>query len=361
MTVATKSDSYNNLAGSKVKLRSPKLVGFSLLCVALVVAFVASTMISTVSISPTETIQILLHKIGLYRGAVGWPQTDETIIWQVRVPLAVAATLVGAALGIAGTLFQAILRNPLADPYVIGTSAGAQLGVSMALVLPWQFAILGFGPIQILAFVGALATVLFVYFLARTSGQTPIVTLLLAGFVTSSFLISASTFVMTTGNKIDKVMVWTMGSLDAPDVVQFTLVGPLILGTGLLAFLLAKALDVILLGDEHASHLGVRVEAVKLTAIVLASLLTALAVSLAGIIAFVGLVVPHSARLVFGPGHRLLLPASAIGGAVFLLVANIIARAAIAPAVIPLGVVTAIVGAPFFLYLLRRGRRDYAL
>ena len=318
-------------------------------------------MAGSVSISPSEIVQIVLHKLGLYRGHATWPATDEIIIWDVRMPRVLAAAIVGSALGVAGTLFQAILRNPLADPYVIGTSAGAQLGVAIGLTLPLQVVILGFGTIQVLAFAGALTTVLFVYSLARTAGGTPIVTLLLAGFVVSSFLISATSFLLTSGNRMNQVMNWTMGSMDVNENIELAVTGPLVLAGIAVAFILARRLDVILLGEEQAVHLGVRVEALKLGAIVVASLLTALAVSLAGIVAFVGLVVPHSARLIYGPNHRLLLPTAAAGGALFVLAADAIAHELLRPSVVPLGIVTAVVGAPFFLYLLRRGRRDYAL
>lgn len=318
-------------------------------------------MVGTVQISAGETVSILLYKLGMYSGHVTWPASDQYIIWSVRLPRVVAAGLVGAALGVAGTLFQAVLRNPLADPYVIGTSAGAQLGVVIALLAPYQFALLGFGPLQAMAFVGALATVLFVYSIARTGGRTPVVTLLLAGFVVSSFLISGTSFLMYAGNRILEVTTWTLGGMDVTAWSQLTATGPLILAAVCVTYLLAGKLDVILLGEEQAAHLGIRVERLKLGAIVLASFLTALAVTLAGVVAFVGLVVPHTARLIYGPGHRVLIPSAAAGGALFVVVADLLARTVIRPTVLPLGVVTVVVGAPLFLHLLRRSRRDYAV
>ena len=329
---------------------------------ALIVALALAMMVGTVTISPQETGQILLYKLGLYGNHATWPSTDQAIVWEIRLPRVMAAALVGAALGTAGTLFQAVLRNPLADPYVIGTSAGAQLGVAIAFLFPVQIVFLRFGPLQVLAFAGALLTVLFVYTLARTGGRTAVVTLLLAGFVVSSFLISGTTFLMMAGNRMNEVMTWTMGGgIDVTDLAQLAGVGPLILAAVFAAYLLAARLDVLLLGEEHAMHLGIRVERLKLGAIVLASLLTGLAVALAGIVAFVGLVVPHTARMIFGPGHRLLVPTSAAGGALFLVLADALARVVLRPTVVPLGVITAVVGAPFFLHLLRRARRDYAL
>jgi iron complex transport system permease protein len=299
--------------------------------------------------------------LGLYAGHVSWSSGDQAIIWSLRLPRVIGAALVGAALGVAGALFQAVLRNPLADPYVIGTAAGAQVGVVAGVLLPLQFAILGFGPVQFLAFAGALITILFVYMLARAGDRTPIVSLLLAGFVVSSFLISGTTALAYLSGRVDQILGWTLGGLDVSSWSQLGAATPLIAIATICAFLLAQPLDILLLGEEHATYLGVRVEALKLFTIVLASLLTALAVTLAGVVAFVGLVVPHAARLVYGPHHRILIPASAALGASFLILADLVAHVAVTPSVLPLGVVTAIVGAPFFLHLLRRSRREYSL
>lgn len=330
-----------------------------LLGLLLVAVMTASTLYGPTTIPRVDVLHILLYKVGLYAGHRDWSDAEQSIVWQIRLPRTLAAALVGAALSVAGTLFQAVLRNPLADPYVIGTSAGAQLGVIVALLLPLDIGIFGFGPLQVLAFLGALVTVLFVYGIARTAGRTPIVTLLLAGFVTSSFLLSATTFLMLMSNRMEQVVTWTMGSLDVSEMTQLTSTAPLVVAGILAAVLLARQFDVMLLGEEHAAHLGVRVERLKLWAIVLASLLTALAVTLAGVVAFVGLVVPHAMRLVFGPGHRVLLPAAALAGAVFVVTAGIVSVVALAPTPIPLGIVTSVIGAPLFIHLLRRSRRQY--
>ena len=337
------------------------LLRFAPLLAALLLTLTVATMVGSVAIPPAETVHILLYKLGLYGARATWPLQDQEIIWSIRVPRVVGAALVGVALSVAGTLFQAVLRNPLADPYVIGTAAGAQFGVAIALLLPLQFVALGFGPVQVLAFAGALLTVLVVYSVARTAGRTPTITLLLGGFVVSSFLISASSFLMMAGNRMNEVISWTMGSMDVSDLRQLSATAPLILAAACAAYVLARRLDVLLLGEEQAAHLGVRVERLKLLAVILASLLTALAVCLAGIVAFVGLVVPHSARLIYGPGHRVLIPTAACAGAVFVVLADLLAHIVLPGTVIPLGAVTAIIGAPFFLHLLRRSRREYAV
>lgn len=329
--------------------------------VLLVLALFAGTLYGSTTIPAQDTLHILLYKLGLYSGHHDWTLSEEAIVWDLRLPRVIAAALVGGSLGVAGALFQAVLRNPLADPYVIGTSAGAQLGVTLALVLSLSYAAAGFGPVQLFAFAGALTTVLFVYGLARTAGRTPIVTLLLAGFVVSSFLISGATFLMMATGRTDQVMSWTMGSLDVSELSQVAVTGPVILICAGIAVLLWRQLDVLLLGEEAAQHLGVRIEVLKLAAIMLGALLTSLAVTLAGIIPFVGLVVPHAVRLVYGPGHRTLVPASCVTGAIFVVMADLVARVVIAPTPVPLGVVTAVIGAPLFLHLLRRSRAEYGV
>lgn len=338
-----------------------RIARVALLPLALVAVVVVATMVGAVRVSPPETVQILAYKLGLHLAKPTWPIQDEYIIWSIRLPRVLEAALVGAGLAVAGTLFQAVLRNPLADPYVIGTSAGAQAGVAVALLFALPSAVFGAGALQLCAFVGALGTVLVVYAIARTAGQTPIVTLLLAGFVVSSFLISATTLLLEMSGRITEILGWTMGGITTGDSAHLTAIAVVMAAATFAAFLLAPQLDVLLLGETQATYLGVRVERLKLIAIMLASLLTGLTVTLAGVVAFVGLVVPHAARLVYGPSHRILLPMAATGGGIFLVLADLVARSIIPPTEIPLGVVTAVIGAPFFLYLLRRSKREYSL
>ena len=234
--------------------------GLCVLPFVLCAVMVLATLYGTVSVAPDVVLRILAYNLGFHFMGMHFSAIDQSLVWSIRLPRVVAAALVGGALGVAGTLFQGVLRNPLADPYVIGTSAGAQLGVALSLALPMQFVVLGFGPIQAAAFVGAVVTVAFVYWLARTSGRTPIVTLLLAGFVVSSFLISLTSFVMITTNRVNEVTLWTMGGIDISRYQQLAFTGPCVLVGVCLATIMAPRLDVILLGEEQATHLGVPVE-----------------------------------------------------------------------------------------------------
>src|SRR5579859_4768578 len=245
-------------------------VRVAVLPITLLMSLVLASAVGDIPISLSDTTHILLYKLGLPAGPVTWSIQNEVIVWDLRLPHVAAAALVGASLAVAGTLFQAVLRNPLADPYVIGTAAGAQLGVTIALLLPLQIALLGFGSLQILAFGGAVGTVLLVYLIASLGGRANVVTLLLAGFVISSFLISGTSFLLSVSNRANDILSWTMGGINVSAWEQLTVTAPVIIGTVAAAWLLAARLDVLLLGEHPAMHLGINVERLKLAAVVLA-------------------------------------------------------------------------------------------
>jgi iron complex transport system permease protein len=314
---------------------------------------------------PISTIaQILLNGTGVFHFARHWDRTAEEIVWQVRMPTVIGAACVGAGLSTAGVLFQGMLRNPLADPFLIGTSSGAALGAAVAFVLPFD-TIYGsfFSLTPLLAFAGAALAVLFVYTIARTDGQTPVVTLLLAGVVINAVLVALQTLILTLSPHaqitVQALFSWLSGGIAVISWPPVFIVGAIILVGIVFSLILSGSLDAFALGEEGAAHLGLHVERRKLVIIMLGSLLTAAAVSISGLIGFVGLVIPHVMRLLLGPRHRLLLPVSALGGAIFLTLADLLARVVIAPAVLPVGVFTALVGAPFFLFLLRSSKRKY--
>jgi iron complex transport system permease protein len=325
--------------------------------VVLVVAVgLAAIVVGTSGVSALDAARIVVHRLtGL--GAVTWPQSAETIVWELRLPRVVAGMVVGAGLACAGTVFQAVLRNPMADPYVIGTAAGASLGAVAALLLPvgvigWA----GLGLVQALAFVGGLAAVTVVYSVARSNGSTPVVTLLLAGYAVSSLLAAGVALLMfVSGDRLAAVVSWLLGSLAGASWPRVGIALPLIVASFVLVLLRWRVLNAFLLGERAAAHLGVDVEREKRILTALAALATSAGVAVSGTIGFVGLVVPHLLRLAWGPDHRLLLPASMLYGAALLAAADVGARLA---GGIPVGVVMAFLGAPFLLWLLRRAALD---
>ena len=344
--------------------RLPTALVLSALAAALVVVIFLAINFGTIAIPKGVIARILLNSTGLFHFARQWDPSTEEIVLQVRMPVVIGAALVGAALSIAGVLFQGMLRNPLADPYLIGTSSGAALGAAIAFILPYDTLYGLYFPLTpILAFVGAMLSVLFVYAIARVGGQTPVVTLLLAGVVINAVLVAIQTLILTISPHaqftLESLFSWLAGGVSVTTWLPVVIVGLFVLIGFALAWMLSGVLDAFGLGEEGAAHLGLHVERYKLLVIVVGSLLTAAAVSISGLIGFVGLVVPHAMRLLLGPRHRLLMPASALAGAIFLVLADLLARSVLAPTILPVGVFTALVGAPFFLFLLRNYKRAY--
>ena len=334
------------------------LLAILILCLIIGAAFGA------ISISPLDIVKMTLNKVAIADFAPTWQATDEVILFQIRLPRVVAAAMVGSALAAAGVLFQGLLRNPMADPYIIGTSAGAAFAATLALMLPIGLLFHGFGLVPFAAFLGALGAVFLVYNLARVGGKTPVISMLLAGFAVSAMLAAAMSFLIIMSDKLQlrlhSVFSFLMGGIWVTDWSQIAIIAPLIIGGIVAARFLAFRLNAFAVGEEGAAYLGINVERDKLTILALGSLLTGAAVSLSGLVGFVGLVVPHAVRLVLGPDHRLLLPTAALFGASFLVIADLLARTLLAPTEIPVGIITALIGAPFFVYLLRRTRREYA-
>jgi len=342
-----------------------RLGALPLLGIVLFAAIVLGAALGAVAISPLATAQILLNATHLTHFAPTWPATDEIILLQLRLPRVLGAALVGAALGVAGALFQGLLRNPLADPLLLGTSSGAALGATLAFLLPASYTayFLGFGLVAVFGFAGALLAVALVYWLASRGGQTPVVTLLLAGVAVGALLTAAQTLLITLdgrlASRVLSLYLWLSGGIDVQQWAQIPVIAAVVALGALGALLLAPALDALALGEEMAAHLGLRVERTKLAIVALASLLVAAAVSISGLVGFVGLVAPHLCRIALGPRHRLLLPATALAGAIFVVFADLLARTLAAPAELPLGVLTALVGGPFFLALLRSAGGRY--
>ena len=326
---------------------------------ALVFALILGIGLGSVAIPADQTFAVLLqHLFGIDIGVTVSPATDA-IVWDLRVPRVLTAMIVGTGLAVAGCTFQGLLRNPLADPYVLGSASGAALGAAIALLLPIRVAFLQFGLLQLFAFVGALLAVLAVYRLSRINGLSPMTSLLLTGYAIGSLLAAGLAMAMyLSGAALRQIFSYLLGGFDRAswDLLLGTL--PIIVVGSALILARSRALNGMLLGEEAAAHLGVDVRRERAILLSLASLVTAAAVAISGLIGFVGLVVPHVVRLLVGPNARLVLPLSAIGGAVLLVYADIAARLL---GDIPVGIVTAVIGAPFFLALLRRTRAGYEL
>jgi iron complex transport system permease protein len=336
---------------------------------ALVVLAVVSAGTGQLSIPPDQVLGAFARAWnegvrGIGFGALAVPPgaamehvNGEATLWLIRVPRLLMAILVGATLATAGVVMQGVFRNPLAEPGVIGISSGAAVGASATIVFGLSFA----GPLTLplFAFAGGLITTIVVYVSARADGRTEVVTLVLTGIAVNAIggaAIALFTYLGSTQER-EQIVFWQLGSLNGTRWQDLAIVAPLA-AIGIVACLFfSGSLDLLALGERQAEHLGVRVERLRVIAIVVIALLTCAAVAFVGIIGFVGLVIPHLMRMILGPGHRLLLPASALGGAVLLLAADLVARVAVPGSELPIGMLTALIGGPFFFWLLRRTRR----
>jgi iron complex transport system permease protein len=324
------------------------------LALALVGAIVLAVAVGAVWVSPLDTLRIIAWKLGLADRPEDIARSAEVIVLQLRLPRVLLAGIVGAALAASGAVFQGLFRNPMADPAIIGVSSGAALGAVLVIVTVGAGS-LGALAVPAAAFAGAMATALVVYRLARIGPAVHVATLLLAGIAVAAVISALMSLVMSlSGEEIRSIYAWLVGGLVAQGWRSIAIAVPVV-ALGLAgAALVAHQLNLVALGEERAAQLGVAVDVLKGRAIAVGALLAAAAVSVAGVIGFVGLMTPHLLRLVVGADHRRLVPASALGGATLLILADLVARTVVAPAELPVGVVTALLGGPFFLFLLRR-------
>lgn len=310
---------------------------------------------------PADVWGILLHSLP---GADAWltphwEESSEQIVLKIRLPRIALAILIGAMLSVAGAGFQGVLRNPLADPYTLGVASGSAVGAAFLMLTGLSYGLFAQWTVPVVAFATGLLSLALVLRLARVQGRLRMETLLLSGVVLQAFFGSLVSFMVSRSDKvINEIVFWMLGSLALRGWSYSAVLLPY-LAAGLIVMMgYARTLNLFALGERQAAHLGVRVERTKVAILVVCTLMTAAAVSVVGIIGFVGMVVPHLIRLLTGPDYRLLIPLSAIGGAVYLLLADTAARTLLAPTEIPIGVVTAFLGAPFFAYLLRRRSRS---
>ncbi len=326
-----------------------------LLAACLIIALLALT-VGSVAI-PFKTVwQVLISHLPFVSVHGDWSSTTEMIITGIRLPRILLAGAVGTALGTAGATYQGLFRNPLADPYLIGVAQGAALGAVLGFLVPWTFG--GSYLIPIMAFVGAVVAVSVVYLFARVGKTLPITTLILAGVAIGALLMSiTSYFTMISADKVRSILYWLMGNFSNSSWDQLKIISPYIVIGLAVILLFARRLNVMQLDEEQAQQLGINVERTKIILLGAATLITAVAVCFVGTIGFVGIIVPHIVRLIWGPDHRLLLPLSAVTGAILLILADTASRTMMAPSEIPVGVITAFIGAPFFLFLLRRTKK----
>jgi iron complex transport system permease protein len=339
-------------------LHSPARVRLVLtvLALLLVSGVLVSSAAGQLPIAITQVIGALGQGVGLDNA---WAPEDDVLyeaLWQIRFPRVAMSILVGAALAVAGAVMQAIFGNPLAEPGVVGVSAGAALGAAVGIVTGGILA--GVFGTALLAFIGGVGATLLVYFMARANGRTEVVTLLLTGIAVNAFAGAGLAFVLFAGDSAarEQIIFWQLGSLGGSRWNEVAVVAALSTVAVAAALTMARRYDLLALGERTAGHLGVRVERLRVVSIVLVAVLTGAAVAFAGIIAFVGLVVPHAIRMMIGPAHRMLLIASVLGGAVLLVWADLFARTAVEGAELPIGLLTSLIGGPFFFYLLRRAR-----
>lgn len=331
------------------------------LVVLLVVLGIVFATLGAADISVADGFRVLLSRVPFLKDLVEdvqLPDSFYTIVLDIRLPRLILSAMVGAALSVAGAAFQGMLKNPMADPFVVGVSSGAAFGATIAMVLNLHFVFAGLSSVGAMAFVSALATILLVYNISRTGTRVPAITLILSGVAVSAFLSAAVSFIMVISREnVHNIVYWTMGSFtDANWSAVKTVLIPIPVGiAGLMLF--AKDLNMMMLGDDTARSLGVNIELTKKILLVVASIITAAAVSVSGIIGFVGLVTPHVVRLISGPDHRTLMPLSALSGAIFLMAADTFARTVIQPKEIPVGIITSLVGGPFFIYLLIKRKK----
>ena len=321
----------------------------------LAVTLLAGVLVGAAGLPAGGVLKALADRIPFVDVDSGLGVIDENVLFELRVPRALMAALVGGMLAMAGAGYQGVFRNPLADPYLLGAASGAGVGATLVIVLvPGDP---GYG-VPLAAFAGAICGVVLAYALGRTAGGNEAATLVLAGVAVSLFLAAVQTFVQQmNAEELQRIFSWILGGVGTADWHQLALVGPYALVSTVVLLTHGRLLDVLSVGDEEAASLGLSAARVRLTVLVAASLATASAVAVSGLIGFVGIVVPHVVRRLAGGSYRVVLPLSLLGGAAFLEVVDLVARTAISPGELPLGVVTAFVGGPFFVAVLRASRR----
>ncbi len=327
----------------------------------LLLIIVGAANFGVAEISFKETALIMMSRIPIIKHFISLENIKASsiiILIQLRLPRIILACLVGAALSVVGASFQGIFKNPMADPFVLGVSSGAALGATITMVFLKQMEILGMSVVAFNAFIGAITTTFLVYNIARVGRKIPTTTLLLAGISLNYLLSSIISLIMTFNREqIERIIMWTMGSFSTASWAQVKLLFLIIVPAIFLITIFSRELNIMLLGEESARSLGVNVEGLKKYILVISTIMVAAVVSVSGIIGFVGLIVPHSIRMLVGSDNRVVIPFSALGGAVFLIICDTLARSVVPPSEIPVGIITSIFGVPFFIFLLYKTKK----
>lgn len=331
------------------------MITFALLLFSLLGIMLLASALGSASIPFSDVVDVLISPLSPSRGDT-IKNSFKIIILQVRLPRIILSVIAGMGLAVSGTVFQGIFRNPMANPYILGVSSGAAFGVALGMALGLQISFLGIGAIPISAFIGGMSTALFVYFISG-NGRS-IFSLLLSGIAMGFFLSALMSLVMYLNrDQLENIVYWSMGSFNAASWIKILVSGPVILLGSALIMVFSKDLNILVLGDDTARSLGIAVRTKRLFFLLLSTLITANAVSVSGVIGFVGLIIPHTLRILTGSDHRTLLPLSMISGGIFLLLSDTLARTLLSPTEVPVGIITSLFGAPFFIYLLNKQRK----
>jgi iron complex transport system permease protein len=347
---------------AKFKTVNKKILIYSIIAIIILfLIIIIASSIGSARVPVVQTYKLVLNGIPLIRNLVDISDINpnfKIIIQDVRLPRVFLAVLVGMALSTSGVMYQGLFRNPMADPYIIGISSGASLAATIAIIAGLSTGISGVSGVIVSAFIGALAVSFIVFNISRgRGGYVSVLTLILSGIAIGSLCSAGTSFLMMiSGENLHRVVFWIMGSLTTSQWIQVKIVGPVIIIGCIGLFLYTKDLNIITLGEKRAKQLGINAELMKNVIIVITSFVIAAAVSVSGIIGFIGLVVPHMMRIIVGPDNRVLLPVSALSGGIILLLADTLARTIMSPREIPVGIITALIGSPFFIYLLRKTR-----
>lgn len=339
---------------SRLIVKKRKILFIILLVIYVILAIVSTSMGAT-SITPYNVLIVILKSIPFIGKFIKGDEsrTHFLIIFMVRMPRIVMASLVGMGLAVVGASFQSLFKNPMADPYVLGISSGSALGAALAIVIKLPDAIKSLSVVTIFAFIGAVVTTVLVYYVAQVRGMVTTINLLLAGCAISFFMSALISIIMVFNlEEANKIVFWMMGSFNASSWKDISIIGPVVFIGVAIIYFFYRDFNLMLIGEDSAKSLGVHTEKLKKIIIIISSMIMAVSVSFSGIIGFVGFIVPHMVRIIFGPNNKALIPFSALGGAIFLLFSDTVARTIASPAELPVGAVTALIGSPYFIYLL---------